>query len=72
MGQKWTIMTSENSEPQEHPQGAEPIDRVAAARRRIDTLSAKIAAVYASVPVDEGTAEIDEAIAEVRRPRLTI
>jgi hypothetical protein len=71
MGQKWTNMTSENSDPQEPPQGAEPIDRIAAARQRIDAVSAKIAAAYASVPVDEGMAQIDEAIAEERRSRLT-
>jgi hypothetical protein len=38
-------------------------------REQFDELSGRIAAAYANVPVEQGTAEIDEAVSAVRHGR---
>lgn len=48
---------------------AELFARIRRMRERFDALSERIAGAYAEVPVEEGLAEIDAAVAAERKPR---
>lgn len=48
---------------------AELFARIRRMRERFDALSDRIAAAYADVPMEQGLAEIDAAVAAERKPR---
>ncbi|MGD9551424.1 MAG: type II toxin-antitoxin system Phd/YefM family antitoxin [Burkholderiaceae bacterium] len=48
---------------------AELFARIRRMRERFDALSGRIAAAYADVPMEQGLAEIDAAVAAERKPR---
>ena len=48
---------------------AELFARIRRMRERFDALSSRIAEAYADVPVEQGMAEIDAAVARERRPQ---
>ncbi|MHB1856916.1 MAG: type II toxin-antitoxin system Phd/YefM family antitoxin [Acidobacteriaceae bacterium] len=48
---------------------AELFARIRRMRERFDALSSRIAEAYADVPVEQGMAEIDAAVARERHPR---
>ncbi len=48
---------------------AELFARIRRMRERFDALSSRIAEAYADVPVEQGMAEIDAAVARERQPR---
>jgi len=48
---------------------AELFARIRRMRERFETLSGQVSAAYADVPLEEGLAEIDEAVAAVRKSK---
>jgi len=48
---------------------AEMFARIRRMREQFDELAARIAAAYASVPIEQGTAEIDSIVDDVRHGR---
>lgn len=47
---------------------AQLFDRICRFKERFDNLSLKIAEAYSNVPPEEGMAEIDEIVSEIRHP----
>jgi prevent-host-death family protein len=47
---------------------AQLFDRICRLKERFDNLSQKIAEAYANVPPEEGMAEIDSIVSEIRHP----
>ena len=62
-----SIVVSKDGKPVAALVDAELFARIRRMRERFDALSARIAAGYAAVPEAEGLAEIDDAVAAVRR-----
>lgn len=62
-----SIVVSKDGKPVAALVDAELFARIRRMRERFDALSARIAAGYAAVPETEGLAEIDDAVAAVRR-----
>jgi len=61
-----SIIISKDGKPVAALVDAEPFARIRRMRDRFDALSARIAEAYAEVPMDEGLAEIDAAVATER------
>ena len=62
-----SIVVSKDGKPVAALVDAELFARIRRMRERFDALSARIAEGYASIPESEGIAEIDAAVAAVRR-----
>ncbi len=62
-----SIVISKDGKPVAALVSAELFGRIRRMRDRFDELSSRIADAYASVPAEEGMAEIDAAAARVRR-----
>ena len=62
-----SIVISKDGKPVAALVDAELFARIRRMRERFDALSSRIAEAYADVPEDEGMAEIDSAVARVRR-----
>jgi prevent-host-death family protein len=62
-----SIVISKDGKPVAALVDAELFARIRRMRERFDELSARIAEDWADVPADEGMAEIDAAVARVRR-----
>jgi prevent-host-death family protein len=62
-----SIVISKDGKPVAALVDAELFARIRRMRERFEQLSARIAEAYADVPEDEGMAEIDAAVARVRR-----
>jgi prevent-host-death family protein len=62
-----SIVISKDGKPVAALVDAELFARIRRMRERFDALSSRIAKAYADVPVDEGMAEIDAAVARNRR-----
>lgn len=64
-----SIVINKDGKPVAALVDAELFARIRRMRERFDTLSGRIAESYASVPAEEGLAEIDAAVAVLRRGR---
>lgn len=64
-----SIIINKDGKPVAALVDAELFARISRMRDRFDALSRQIAKVYASVPVEEGMAEIDAAVAKARKKR---
>jgi prevent-host-death family protein len=62
-----SIVISKDGKPVAALVDAELFARIRRMRERFDALSGRVAEAYADVPVDEGMAEIDAAVARHRR-----
>jgi prevent-host-death family protein len=62
-----SIVISKDGKPVAALVDAELFARIRRMRERFDALSVRIAEAYADIPADEGTAEIDAAVARLRR-----
>ena len=62
-----SIVISKDGKPVAALVDAELFARIRRMRERFEQVSARIAEAYADVPEDEGMAEIDAAVARVRR-----
>jgi prevent-host-death family protein len=62
-----SIVISKDGKPVAALVDADLFARIRRMRERFEELSARIAEAYADVPEDEGMAEIDAAVARVRR-----
>jgi prevent-host-death family protein len=62
-----SIVISKDGKPVAALVDAELFARIRRMRERFEELSARIAEAYADVPEEEGMAEIDAAVARVRR-----
>ena len=62
-----SIVVSKDGKPVAALVDAELFARIRRMRERFDALSQRIADAYAEVPLDEGLAEIDRAVAQVRQ-----
>jgi prevent-host-death family protein len=62
-----SIVISKDGKPVAALVDAELFARIRRMRERFDALSSKVAEDFADVPADEGMAEIDAAVARVRR-----
>ncbi len=64
-----SILINKDGKPVAALVDAELFARIRRMRERFDALSERIAEAYAAVPADEGTAEIDAAVAAERKQR---
>lgn len=64
-----SIVINKDGKPVAALVDAELFARIRRMQQRFDALSDRISAAYASVPVDEGMAEIEAAVAAERAPR---
>lgn len=64
-----SILINEDGKPVAALVDAELFARIRRMRERFDALSERIAGAYAEVPVEEGLAEIDAAVAAERKSR---
>lgn len=64
-----SIVINKDGKPVAALVDAELFARIRRMQERFDALSARIAEAYASVPVDEGLAEIETAVAAERQKR---
>lgn len=64
-----SILINKDGKPVAALVDAELFARIRRMRERFDALSERIAGAYAEVPVEEGLAEIDDAVAAGRKPR---
>lgn len=64
---KDTILVNKDGKAVAALVGADLFARIRAMRERFDELTDRIAAAYAEVPIEEGMAEIDAAVARERR-----
>jgi prevent-host-death family protein len=62
-----TIVVSKDGKPVAALVGADLFARIRAMRDRFDELSSRIAGAYSAIPPDQGLAEIDGAVARVRK-----
>ncbi len=62
-----SIVINKDGKPVAALVDAELFARIRRMKERFDELSTRIAAAYANVPPDEGMAEIDAAVAKLRR-----
>jgi prevent-host-death family protein len=62
-----SIIIHKDGEPVAALVDAELFARIRRMRDRFDALSSRIAAAYADVPMEQGLAEIDEAVAQERK-----
>ena len=66
---KDSIVINKDGKPVAALVDAELFAKIRRMRENFDELSARIAAAFASVPAEQGMAEIDEAVSAVRRGR---
>lgn len=64
-----SIVINKDGKPVAALVDAELFARIRRMRERFDALSARIGAAYSDVPAEEGLAEIDAAVAAVRKRR---
>jgi prevent-host-death family protein len=64
---KASIVVNKDGKPVAALVGADLFTRIRVLRDRFDQLSSRVAEAYASVPADQGMAEIDAAVARERR-----
>lgn len=64
-----SIVINKDGKPVAALVNAELFARIRRMRERFDALSDRITQAYADVPVEEGLAEIDAAVAAQRKPR---
>lgn len=64
-----SIVVSKDGKPVAALVDAELFARISRLRQRFDTLTGRLADAYAAAPPEQGMAEIDAAIATVRRGR---
>jgi prevent-host-death family protein len=62
-----SIVVNKDGKPVAALVGADLFARIRSLRDRFDQLSGRVADAYADVPSEEGTAEINEAVARERR-----
>ncbi|MGA2572265.1 MAG: type II toxin-antitoxin system Phd/YefM family antitoxin [Terracidiphilus sp.] len=66
---KDSIVINRDGKPVAALVDAELFARIRRMRERFDELSSRIAAAYADVPIEQGMAEIDAVVADVRHGR---
>ncbi|NVN10053.1 type II toxin-antitoxin system prevent-host-death family antitoxin [Nguyenibacter vanlangensis] len=64
-----SIVINKDGKPVAALVDAELFGRIRRMQERFDALSSRVAEAYATVPVEEGLAEIDAAVAAVRKTR---